>query len=183
MKMSYFVQLPVVMALAAALSASPAPAQGKGKGHKGEKDRTEQVRERRDRDRDDRDDRWEDDVRFERREERRGKQVPPGWCKGRGNPHNTVENCGPGAGRRSDGVYRRDGRYDDYDRRNESGRYEDVRYGGSYDEAHRAFHRDHDRICRERAAQRRFDLRWQLQVRTECKAEHDRWHSQVGRRH
>lgn len=70
----------------------------------------------------------------------------------------------------------------------DSRRYEDRRdddYGryGSYDQAHRAFHRDHDRICRERASQRPFDVRWQLRVRAECKARHDEWHRRTGTRH
>lgn len=145
-------QLSFTLALAAVLAAAPADAQGKG--DKKEKSRTEQVR------REVRDDRWDRDVRLERRD---GRQVPPGWCQGRGNPHNTPENCGYDR-RRSD------------DRRHDDRRYDDRRYG-SFEEAHRAFHRDHDRICRERAAQRPFDVRWQLQVRNECKAEHDRWHA------
>lgn len=166
-------QLSLMVALAAALAASPADAQGKGKGNKN-RERTEQVRFRED----DRryDDRWDDDdVRLQRRDRR---QVPPGWCRGKGNPHNTPENCG----------YRRDDRrYDD--RRYEDRRYEDRRYddrygrSGSYEQAHQAFHRDHDRICRDRASQRPFDPRWQLQVRSECKAEHDRFHASTGTRH
>lgn len=151
-------QLSFVVALAAALAASPVDAQGKGKGKQKEKSRTEQVRTR-----EYRDDRWDQEVRLERRD---GKRVPPGWCRGKGNPHNTPENCG--YDRRRD-----DRRYDDrYDDR----RRDDRRYG-SFEEAHRAFHREHDRVCRERAAQRPFDVRWQLRVRTECKAEHDRWHA------
>ncbi|HEX2190714.1 MAG TPA: hypothetical protein VHG51_17530 [Longimicrobiaceae bacterium] len=152
-------QLSFVLALAAMLAAGPADAQGKGNKNKREKDRTEQVRRDRD-DRRDRDERWDRDVRLERRN---GRQVPPGWCQGRGNPHNTPENCG---------YDRRDRRYDDrYDRRDDDRRY------GSFEEAHRAFHRDHDRVCRERASQRPFDVRWQLRVRNECKADHDRWHA------
>jgi hypothetical protein len=59
--------------------------------------------------------------------------------------------------------------------RRESGRVARGR-GGSYEATHRAFHREHDRACRERAAQRPFDVRWQLRVRAECKAAHHRWH-------
>lgn len=166
-------QLSLMVALAAALAASPADAQGKGKGNQKERQRTEQARFRDDRDdrrRDD--DRW-DDVRLERRDSR---QVPPGWCRGKGNPHNTRENCGYDR--------RDDRRYDD--RRYDDRRYDDRRYdsrSGSYAEAHQIFHRDHDRICRERASQRPFDVRWQLQVRSDCKAEHDRWHARTGTRH
>ena len=172
-------QLSLVMALAAALAAAPADAQGKGKGKDKQRERTEQVRFRDDDRRDHDYDRWDDDdVRLERR-----RQVPPGWCKGKGNPHNTPENCGY---RRDD--RRRDDRYDD--RRRDDRRYEDRRRddrydtrSGSYQQAHQAFHRDHDRICRERASQRPFDPRWQLQVRSECKADHDRWHANTGTRH
>lgn len=148
-------QLSLVVALATALAAAPADAQGKGKGNQKQKQRTEQVREFRG------DDRWDDDVRLERRD---GRRVPPGWCRGRGNPHNTPENCGYDR-RRDDRRYDRDRRYDDRDRY------------GSYEDRHRAYHRDHDRICRERASQRPFDVRWQLQVRRECNAQHDRWHA------
>ncbi|HEX2093194.1 MAG TPA: hypothetical protein VHG28_12365 [Longimicrobiaceae bacterium] len=83
-------------------------------------------------------------------------EAPPGWCRGRGNPHNTSENCGSS--------------------RNGTQGRRDRRYTASED-AHRAFHREHDRICRERASQRPFDLRWQLQVRSECRAAHERWHA------
>lgn len=178
MKHTRSLQLSFVMALAAVLAAAPADAQGKGKGHGGGKHRTEVVRRERDRDDDDRydrrerdDDRWDDNVRLQRR----NGSVPPGWCRGKGNPHNTVENCGYSGSSRSNRRYddRNDGRYD---RRSDTGRY------GSYDEAHRAFHYDHDRICRERASQRPLDVRWQLQVRSECRAEHDQWHAQYDRR-
>jgi hypothetical protein len=166
-------QLSLVAALAVALAASPADAQGKGNKNDKNRDRgrTEQVRSR---DSDDR--RWDDDVRLRRRD------VPPGWCQGKGNPHNTPENCG--YDRRRDDRRYDDRRYDD--RRYEDRRYDDRRYDGrygSYDEAHRAFHRQHDQVCRERASQRPFDPRWQLQVRTECKTEHDRWHARMGQRH
>ncbi|HEX2093193.1 MAG TPA: hypothetical protein VHG28_12360 [Longimicrobiaceae bacterium] len=171
----------LLVALAAALAASPADAQGRGRRHEA-KERTEQVRLREDRRHDDRwdDDRW-DDGRWDRRDRRR---VPPGWCRGRGNPHNTRENCGYGSSRRNERVYR-DRRYDDrYDRRYDdryNRRYDD-RYG-SYDRAHAAFHQQHDWQCRERARQRPLDPAWQLRVRSECKAIHDRWHDRVGIRH
>jgi hypothetical protein len=163
-------QLSLMVALAAALAAGPADAQGNGKGKDKNRERTEQVRFREDDRRDD-DDRWDDDdVRLERRDRR----VPPGWCKGKGNPHNTRENCGR---RRDD-----DRRYDD--RRYEDRRYDDrLGRSGSYQESHQAFHREHDRICRERASQRAFDPVWQLRVRNECKVEHDRWHASTGTRH
>jgi hypothetical protein len=168
MKSMHTLNFSLVMALAAALSASPLVAQGKGKAHgQGKKHKTEQVREdRRGEDRSDDERRWEDDVRFERRGDR---QVPPGWCKGKGNPHNTPENCGYGASRR-------DRRYDD--------RYDgDARYdrrSGSFDQEHAEFHRWLDEEYRARAAQRPLDLRWQLEVRRQKSEEHRRWHDRVG---
>ena len=103
-----------------------------------------------------------------RRSTQRHKDVPPGWCNGVGNPHNTVANCGVGSDRYDSryGVYRdRDGVYRD----------RDNRYG-TYGEAHEAFHRHQDQICSERLSQRPLDPSWQVQVRSECSAEHDRWH-------
>ncbi|MDQ3388988.1 MAG: hypothetical protein M3483_05730 [Gemmatimonadota bacterium] len=169
----------LVLALAAILFALPAAAQEKGKSRAPEKVnrlRTEEVR------RDDRRDHDDRDPRLQRR-----KGVPPGWCIGKGNPHNTPENCGWGSDRRDRDDD--DDRYDDRrrdDRRDRDGRRGDRRYDdrhGSYDQAHRAFHSQHDRICRERAGERPFDVRWQLRVRTDCKATHDRWHNQTGSRH
>ena len=171
--------LPLALALVAALSASPALAQGNGKGRGNDRDDDRRRVEQRDRDRRD-DDRWDDrDTRFERR-------VPPGWCRGRGNPHNTAANCRWNGGR---SVWER---YDPRDRRWESrevyergtrGSYD--RYGdrGSYDAAHRQFHYTHDRQCRERAAQRPLDLRWQVQVRQECRAIHEDFHRRWGISH
>ena len=179
--------LPLAIALAAALSASPALAQGNGKSN-GNRDRVEQ-RDRRDDDDDRRDRaRRDDDRRSEPRFERRTsntRQVPPGWCRGRGNPPNTAPNC---RYNRSRSEWER---YDDRDRRWESRttyergantRY-DSRNGGSYDAAHRDFHYSHDRQCRERAAQRSLDLRWQVQVRQECRAVHEEWHRRAGIAH
>lgn len=180
--------LPLVLALAAVLGATPADAQGRGKG--GDRDRQEQRDVRRDRDDDDDDD--DDRPRFERRrtDDRRSddrrydpshgtrqqRRVPPGWCQGRGNPHNTPENCRYNS---------RQGRWERYDSR--TGRYETYdtynRSGGSYEAAHRDFHDSHDRRCRERAAQRPLDVRWQIQVRSECKAVHDDFHRRWGTAH
>jgi hypothetical protein len=95
---------------------------------------------------------------LQRRDASRARGVPPGWCIGRGNPHNTPENCGY----RST-VDRRD------DRRHTAGR--------SFEEAHAIFHREHDRRCRARAAERPLDVQWQVRVRADCRAEHDRWHA------
>jgi hypothetical protein len=151
--------LPLALAAAAAFSASPADAQGRGKGN----DKNPHV-ERRDRDRDDDDRRFDDrrsrtssrsSSRFERR-------VPPGWCIGRGNPHNTVANCGPGSNRY-------DRRYDPYygSSRGSTGTYGSYGNTGSYSE----WKRWHDQQCRDLARQRPLDLRWQAQVRSQCSAE------------
>ena len=175
--------------LAVALASAPVEAQGNGNGRGKQQERARQ--ELRERDRDDDDDRWDDrdrrtqddwyrdrNGRLVRREARR---VPPGWCQGRGNPHNTPENCGYSRnGRRSD-----DRRYDD--RYSRDRRYDD-RYArnsrlGSYETRHRAFHSWHDRQCREQAARNPTSLRWQIQVRTQCKARHDEWHRDAGIRH
>jgi hypothetical protein len=169
--------LPLAIALAAALSASPALAQGKGNSGN-DRGRVEQ----RDRDDDDDDDRRR---RSEPRFERRGsnERVPPGWCRGRGNPHNTAANCRYNG---SQGYWER---YDDRDRRWESRTtYERGTNGGndnrgSYDAAHRDFHYSHDRQCRERAAQRPTDLRWQVQVRRECAERHQDFHRRWGIAH
>lgn len=183
--------LPLAIALAAALSASPALAQGNGNGKgksNNDRDRVEQ-RDRDRRDRDDDDDRWDrdDDRRDEPRFERRSssQRVPPGWCRGRGNPHNTAANC------RYNSRNSQWERYDSRDRRWESRttyergtntRYDD-RNGGSYDAAHRDFHYSHDRQCRERAAQRPLDMRWQLEVRRQCAVTHEEWHRRAGIAH
>ncbi|HEX2207803.1 MAG TPA: hypothetical protein VHG93_08970 [Longimicrobium sp.] len=180
--------LPLALALAAALSATPALAQGNGKGNGNrdrDRDRVEQ-RDRRDRD----DDRWDDDRRDDRRQESRferrdARRVPPGWCRGRGNPHNTAANCRWNSSR---SVWER---YDSRDRRWETRetweRGTNTRYStgsrGSYDAAHRDFHYTHDRRCRERAAQRPLDLRYQVQVRQECARIHEDFHRRWGTRH
>ncbi|HEX2080563.1 MAG TPA: hypothetical protein VHG08_22860 [Longimicrobium sp.] len=182
--------LPLVVALAAALSASPALAQGNGKGRGNDDDDRRRV-EQRDRDRD-RDRDWDDDDDDDRRWDRRNdtrfeRRVPPGWCRGRGNPHNTAANCRWNSNR---SVWER---YDPRDRRWETqstwergsnDRYDD-RYGdrGSYDAAHRDFHYSHDRQCRERAAQRPLDLAYQVRVRQECRAIHEDFHRRWGISH
>lgn len=163
--------LPLALMVAATLSAVPADAQGNGKGKGQQRELREDRRDR-------------DEPRFERRDDdrrrdeaRRGddrdqsrRTVPPGWCIGRGNPHNTAANCGY---RDSRG---RDVRYDTrWERR--GGSY------GSYDEAHRQFHREHDAWCSARRRERPLDLRWQAQVRVECREAHDRFHREWGRSH
>jgi hypothetical protein len=176
---TFRINLPLALALAAALSASPAMAQSHGKGHGNSGHDRDRV-ERRDR----RDDDRRDETRFERRTSST-QRVPPGWCRGRGNPHNTAANCRYNSSRR---IWER---YDDRDRRWESREtYErgtNTRYDtsnrGSYDAAHRDFHYSHDRQCRERAAQRPLDMRWQLTVRRECAEVHEAFHRRWGIAH
>jgi Ni/Co efflux regulator RcnB len=173
--------LPLAMVLAAALSASPALAQKKGHDQHRDRDRQE-VREGR-RDRDD-DDRWDDRRDRDRRDGRLTRRnVPPGWCQGRGNPHNTPENCGY----RRNGTYNRNGTYDrnrTWDRSGTSSRNGSYGgYGGSYTEAHRAFHRDLDNWCRQEAERRGGGLRGLLAVRAQCDARHQEWHRSTGTRH
>lgn len=183
MAMNSKLTFPVVLGLALALAGAPAAAQGKSQAH-GKKARVEAVKEkrtrpdlqRRDEERD-RDRSWEDVLLgTDRRDDRYGrnaKGVPPGWCKGKGNPHNTPENCGPYS--RRDDRSRTAGLDDIWGSRND-------RYG-SYEEAHAAMHRDHDRACRARAAERRLDVAWQIRVRAECKNAHDRWHARYDPRY
>jgi hypothetical protein len=163
--------LPLTLVMAALLSAAPAMAQGNSQ-NRGNAPRAELREDRDDRDRERDRDRPRLDRRDTRQDARRNtRQVPPGWCIGRGNPHNTPENCG----------YARDRRADDrvYDRN----RTEDRRAGTSYEQRHADFHRWHDAECRERA--RRAGLRPAelLRVRTECAREHDEWHRREGTRH
>jgi hypothetical protein len=99
------------------------------------------------------------------------RNVPPGWCRGRGNPHNTPENCGYSGS---------DRRYDDYGSDRDYGGYGGS---GSYAEAHAAFHRNLDREYAARAAQRRSDPIYQIRLRTEKAADHQRWHERTGTRH
>lgn len=173
--------LALAFALVAALGSVPAEAQGNGKKSRGnDRDRYEQ----RDRDRD-RDDDDDDRPRFERRGDDRysrtsqQRRVPPGWCRGQGNPHNTAANCRYNNDRsrweRYDSRTRRYETYDTYNRNRTS--------SGSYDQAHREFHSSHDRRCRERATQRPLDVRYQVQVRSECKAAHDDFHRRWGTAH
>ncbi|HEX6750919.1 MAG TPA: hypothetical protein VF092_26765 [Longimicrobium sp.] len=207
---------PLALVVAAALSTSPALAQkGRGHGNGGGNGRGHEAKEqqhiRRNDDRDDRvrrsdrddDDRWTDRVLRNRTDSYRRsdsyrnsgtlrRRVPPGWCIGRGNPHNTVENCGRGSNRydrRYDPRYNGGYTYDNYGRRTDrygrtvdsygrvinDGRYGDGRYGTVYGGSSRssfdAWKRQHDANCRALARQRPLDLRWQYQVRSQCAAE------------
>jgi hypothetical protein len=157
------------LALGAALAIYSAPAEAQGRSKNQDRDRVERSSNEQGR------------QRTNARGNGAGK-VPPGWCQGQGNPHNTVENCG----------YRNDGRYDNgryEDGRYEDGRYEDGRYdpdysrSGSYEREHDSFHQYLDRKYSDLASQRRLDVTYQIQLRVEKAAEHDRWHQQAGISH
>lgn len=92
------------------------------------------------------------------------RHVPPGWCIGRGNPHNTPENCGPHA--RSIGLNHD---YRHYDRASHR------RLSGS-ERQHHEFHRQLERECRQQLARRPSDRSWQRRVHAECEQRHERWH-------
>ena len=149
-------------AMIAAFAVTDAQAQGRGKEAEKERTKVEQKRQENE------GREWELRRREgERLEDGRRRGVPPGWCIGKGNPHNTVENCG----RRGE---RYDPRRDDRD---------SDRRPTSYAEAHEAYHRYEDAQCRARANDRPLDLAHRLRVRAECDRQHDEWHRRAGRRH
>lgn len=167
------------------VAVSPALAQGNGnanrKGNGNAQDRATAAQQTRQRPTLERRTNSDDDRRVDRRDERYDERyddrrdvrrnVPPGWCIGRGNPHNTPENCGYSS------RDRRDSRSDD--------RYDDRRYDGygSYAEAHSVFHRQLDRRYADLAARRRSDPIYQIRLRSEKATEHQRWHERTGTRH
>lgn len=190
-------RLPLVLALAAFLTASPLLAQGKGNdkqktssgqvkkqeqkrpqlirrgpdgGQRSEAARREEERRRDQAQRARSDERWGDYDGYDtgRVSGNGAGKVPPGWCRGKGNPHNTPENCGYTSSR---------GTYGDGD-------YGRTRSGnGSYEDEHAAYHRWLDRKYSDLASRRPLDPTWQIRIRAEKKAEHDRWHAQIGQRH
>src|SRR3954470_326772 len=191
--------LPLALVVAAAFSASPALAQhgnghGNGRGHEAKEHARGRDDDRDDDRRDGRDDRRDDDRRTDSWRRSNGtlsRRVPPGWCIGRGNPHNTVANCGRGDNRYD---RRYDPRYngsssrttDRYGRTYDSrtGRYYDSRTGPYYDQngnvygstgsnrsSFDAWKRNHDAQCRALARQRPLDLSYQSRVRNQCVAE------------
>lgn len=179
----------LLLTLAIALLAVPVMAQGKGNGNgRGKAQQAEARRgsqqqrpelQRRAADDDDSDSDgdsdgdWDDDSdgRYTDRNGNvyggttgRRQGVPPGWCQGRGNPHNTVENCGYTAGRSSNGTYR-------------------ASRSGSHAQQHAEFHRYLDQKYSALAARNPLDIRRQIELRSQKSAEHQRWHAQTGTRH
>ena len=168
---------PLMLALALALASTPAMAQGRGNGNGNGKAKSEQTRkaaeERRpvlQRRADD-----QDDDRYDDRYGTYGTygttaaqqaNVKRGWCTGRGNPHNTVANCGYSAAR-TNGTYSAS--------RSAS--------GSSYYQQHLEFHRYLDQKYSALAAQNPLDIRRQIALRSQKSAEHQQWHAQTGTRH
>jgi hypothetical protein len=166
------VRCSLLLTFALVLGAAPALAQERGKSGEHENgkaaaQRRPELQRRGEDDGDDQGDR-KDDKRARtgtaaRATNGRRAGVPPGWCQGTNNPHNTVENCGSSATRtrstRSGGV---------------NGN------SSSYEAAHLAYHRNLDQRYRELAAQRPLDVQRQLQLRAQKSAEHERWHAQAG---
>jgi len=98
-------------------------------------------------------------------------KVPPGWCKGVGNPHNTPENCGYRSATGQRDRYPIDSRYPGDDRRRTD------------QGAHNDFHNELDRHYARLAAQRPLDLRFRAELELQKRAEHEQWHRETGIRH
>jgi hypothetical protein len=211
--------LPLALVLAAALSAAPVDAQ-KGNGNGNGNGNGKNKHEQRDRDRDYRDDdrrrsndddrrvtrrnssndniRWEsrrgDDrwtlSRDRRSLNRNGRRVPPGWCQGRGNPHNTPENCGGYRYSTARSIWEWIGLGSDTRRTTRSGTTLDrvlngtrrTSSSGSYTSSHSEFHRVHDARCRD-AVRDANTTPQRLLIATQCKETHEDWHRRTGTRH
>lgn len=160
--------------VALALTSLPSLASAQGRGNGGRAD----VENRRERDRnDDRDDDRYDDRYDDDRDSRRG-EGPPFCRNGEGHPVHGWEWCeekgyGDGYGNRSLGAIIFG---DDRNDRNVSG-------SRNYDRAHEQFHYELDRRYSDLSSRRPLDLGYQLRIRREKAAEHDRWHQQAGIRH
>jgi len=183
--------LSLALVLAAGVSASPALAQsgnGNGRGQK------QEARDnRRDRDDDDR----RDDRRLDRRDRngarfvlsgdrrtltRNGRRVPPGWCIGRGNPHNTPANCGGFQWNSRRTIWDRLGIGDRTDDRRRDDRRDVFGSSGSSG-SHANFHLSHDRRCSQLAAEAGTNARRLLEVRAQCRAVHNDYHRRAGSIH
>jgi hypothetical protein len=157
-----------VAALAALIAVAPAEAQKKDKGKDRDQARSADVRNQRGIERPELIRRG-DNVRVTPRAQDRGRGNAPAFCRsGEGHPVHGRQWC-------RDKGFGLGSNLPIYDRRVDDRRIDDRRYR-TFEEAHEAFHREHDRQCRLRAAERPLDPAWQLRVRTECRAEHDRWH-------
>ena len=172
--------LPLALALAAALAGAPS-----AEAQRGNRDRDDRRWEdsRRDRDGDRRwDDRKHRSKNDDRRVARNGRRVPPGWCTGRGNPHNTPENCGWRARRSDDrGVYRNvNGRIVRVGDRRVATTTRRFSTRASWDRAHRDYHEAYERTCRDRI-RRVSGIAAKARVTRECSLQHDRWH-EINRR-
>lgn len=174
--------LAFALAMSFAIAASPADAQGRSKQGKKAAKQSQVSRDtrerpelrRRDGDLDRRqDERW--DGVWSQNGQQADRGGPPFCRNGEGHPVHGQRWCeekGYGLG-----VY---GGLDSRNSRSStgtSGRY------GSYEQSHDEFHRQHDRQCRLRAAERPLDPAWQIRVRTQCKQRHDDWHYRAGRAH
>lgn len=184
MSIHHTIRASIIVGAVSLLAAAPVLAQGNSRGKGNDRARSAEVHRERptlqrrgaddrldrrpDRDRRDSRDRrsasWEE-ILFGRGRDGRA-NVPPGWCIGRGNPHNTPQNCGYNSNRRYD--WDRDDRWGGY---------------GNYERAHAAFHRLLDREYAQLMADFRGDRRYERHFREQKAADHARWHARIGRRH
>jgi hypothetical protein len=187
--------LPTIAVLAALVGAAPLGAQhgnGHGRGHDRDRDRDRRETVDRRHDRDDDDVRWERRRSDDRAASRSGRRVPPGWCRGVGNPHRTVANCGYNTDRiyrdrsgtwrdRNGDVLRRDGIYRDrngvlrdrYGRVIGSRTTTTRRSAGSWSSSHDLVHRQL-RACN--ASAEGAGIRDRIRRMNQCSANHDAWH-------
>ena len=197
--------IPTLLALAAALAGSPVAAQqGHGRGHGKDEQRVERRDREDDDDRDDRDGRPDRKDNGNHRGWCQGVGNPHNTVQncGYNNSRSSRADRYDRNGNSNGGYYDRNGvwhstssRNDGYYDRNgvwhgtsTSGRYgtsggygSNGSYGtygsrAQYDQAHQAFHQQQDRQCRAQENQRPLDLQWRLQVRNQCRAEHEAWH-------
>ncbi|HUE95285.1 MAG TPA: hypothetical protein VMN39_01410 [Longimicrobiaceae bacterium] len=153
------------------LGSLPDAAAAQGRGNAANRDAVER------RDRDDRDDdRYDDRYYGDERREQRSRNAGPPFCRnGQGHPVHGRQWCydrGFGTGSSVGDII-----FDDRRSDNRSLDHAD------YDRSHADFHRELDRRYADLASRRPLDLQYQLELRREKQAEHDRWHQRVGIRH
>lgn len=161
--------LSLLVALALTSLPSMASAQGRGNGGRAE------VENRRERDRnDDRDDDRYYDDRYDREANSKRGEGPPFCRNGEGHPVHGWEWCE----KKGYGGYENRSLGDIIfgDNRNVSG-------SRNYDRSHEQFHIELDRRYSDLSSRRPLDLEYQLRIRREKQAEHDRWHQRAGIRH